>query len=139
MIVDGAIPMHKILASVNDPAAGGVSLFAGTVRDHNEKGPVHQIRYESYKEMAEDVMSEIQQEMRAKWKLNKIAIIHRIGTLNVGEASVVVAVSSEHRREAFEACMYGINNIKTRVPIWKKEFMESGEVWVEGTLPKCDV
>jgi molybdopterin synthase catalytic subunit len=139
MIVDGTIPVHKILADLDDPAAGAVVLFAGRVRDHNEEGSVHQIRYESYKEMAEDVMAVIEQEMRTKWKLSKIAMVHRIGTLNVGEASVVVAVSSEHRREAFDACKYGIDNIKNRVPIWKKEFMESGEAWVEGILPKGEV
>ena len=110
-------------------------MFVGTVRAHNDKGSVIQIDYEAYNEMAEDVIAEIENEMKAKWKLGKIKMVHRIGRLKVGEASVAVAVSSEHRKEAFEACRYGIDNIKSRVPIWKKEFMASGEGWVEGVLP----
>jgi molybdopterin synthase catalytic subunit len=134
LITNNPILLQNILAETNDSAAGAVSLFIGTVRNHNEKGAVRQIKYESYKEMAEEIMLEIERETRAKWRVNKITMVHRIGLLNVGEASVVVAVSAGHRKEAFEACRYGIDNIKSRVPIWKKEIMKTDEQWVDGVL-----
>ena len=132
------IDLCKILVDAKDRSAGGTVLFIGSVRDHNEKGTVSEIYYEAYKEMAEDKMAEIENEVRKRWKITKFVAIHRIGNLKVGEPSVAVAVSAEHRKEAFEACKYGIDEIKTRVPIWKKELSESGTIWVEGVSPKSD-
>ncbi len=134
MITDDPILIPEIVANVGDSGAGAVALFVGVVRDHNAKGRVRQIHYESYKEMAEDVMAEIENEMRSRWKVENVVMIHRTGLLEVGEASVAVAVSSAHREEAFDACRYGIDNIKSRVPVWKKEIMDSNEEWVKGVL-----
>ncbi|MFQ5940897.1 MAG: molybdenum cofactor biosynthesis protein MoaE [Nitrososphaerales archaeon] len=132
------IDLCKILVSVKDKSAGGAVLFIGSVRDHNEKGSVSEIYYEAYKEMAEEKLAEIENEVRKRWNVKKFVAIHRIGNLTVGEPSVAVAVSSEHRKEAFEACKYGIDEIKTRVPIWKKEVSDSGVVWAEGVSPASD-
>ncbi len=130
------IDLCNILVDAKDRSAGGTTLFIGSVRDHNEKGTVSEIYYEAYKEMAEEKMAEIEKEVRKRWNINKFVAIHRIGNLKVGEPSVAIAVSAEHRQEAFEACKYGIDEIKTRVPIWKKEVSESGVAWVEGIPPK---
>lgn len=132
------IDLCKILVDAKDRSSGGTVLFIGSVRDHNENGPVSEIYYEAYKEMAEEKITEIEDEVRKRWNIKKFVAIHRIGNLRVGEPSVAVAVSSEHRKEAFEACRYGIDEIKTRVPIWKKEVSASGTVWAEGVSPKSD-
>lgn len=132
------IDLSEILSDVKNRSAGGTVLFVGSVRDHNEMGPVSRIQYEAYREMAEDKIAEIENEVRKRWKIKKFAAIHRIGNLKVGEISVAVAVSSEHRGEAFQACEYGIDKIKTNVPIWKKEISESGASWVEGVPLKND-
>lgn len=132
------INLSKILSDVKDKSAGGTVLFVGSVRDHNDTGPVSKIHYEAYQEMAEDKINEIEREVRKKWNIQRFVAIHRIGNLKVKEISVAVAASAEHRREAFEACKYGIDKIKTNVPIWKKEISESGESWVEGVPLKND-
>ena len=132
LITDNVIDLSKILIDVSDNSAGAITLFVGTVRDHDSEGHVSALYYEAYKKMAEDMMTEIEKEVLRKWNIIKFSAIHRIGTLKVSEISVAVAVSSEHRNEAFEACKYGIDNIKTRVPIWKKEYSEAGDKWVTG-------
>jgi len=132
LITDNAIDLSKILIDVSDNSAGAITLFVGTVRDHDSDGHVSALYYDAYKKMAEDMMTEIEKEVLRKWNIIKFSAIHRIGTLKVSEISVAVAVSSEHRNEAFEACKYGIDNIKTRVPIWKKECSEAGDKWVTG-------
>ena len=132
LITDNAIDLSKILIDVSDNSAGAITLFVGTVRDRDSDGHVSALYYEAYKKMAEDMMTEIEKEVLRKWNIIKFSAIHRIGTLKVSEISVAVAVSSEHRNEAFEACKYGIDNIKTRVPIWKKEYSEEGDKWVTG-------
>ena len=132
LITDNAIDLSKILIDVSDNSAGAITLFVGTVRDHDSRGHVSALFYEAYKKMAEDMMTEIEKEVLDKWNIIKFSATHRIGTLKVSEISVAVAVSSEHRKEAFEACKYGIDNIKTRVPIWKKEYSETGDNWVHG-------
>ena len=132
LITDNVIDLSKILIDVSDNSAGAITLFVGTVRDHNSRGHVSALFYEAYKKMAEDMMTEIEKEVLYKWNIIKFSATHRIGTLKVSEISVAVAVSSEHRKEAFEACKYGIDNIKTRVPIWKKEYSETGDNWVPG-------
>ena len=131
--------MARLLSFVGDGASGATALFVGTVRDHNDRGRVFEIEYESYREMAEGRLAEIEAEMIKKWNLNKVALIHRVGTLRVGEASVAIAVSAPHRKEAFEACRFGIDSVKSRVPIWKKEVMESGAFWASGLPLEDDV
>ncbi len=135
-ITEKPIDVNKLRSDVSDPRSGAVVFFTGTVRDHNEVGKVSELHYEAYLEMAEKVLQEIENEIHKKWKINKFIAIHRTGTLKVGEVSVAVSVSAEHRREAFEACKFGIDAIKERVPIWKKEFTESGTQWLEGAIPK---
>jgi molybdopterin synthase catalytic subunit len=135
-ITQEPIDLCNVLVAAKDRSTGGTVLFIGSVRDHNEKGTVSEIYYEAYKEMAEEKMAEIEKEARERWKIKKFVAIHRVGNLKVGEPSVAVIVSAEHRQEAFEACKYGIDQIKTRVPIWKKEVSGSGVAWVEGASLK---
>jgi len=107
----------------------------GTVRNHNEGYDVSGIYYEAYIRMAGDAMSKIEAETIKRWNLKKFAAVHRIGNLKIGEVSVAIAVSSEHRAEAFEAARYAIDQIKTEVPIWKKEVINNGKEarWAQGT------
>ncbi len=123
----------KVLSEVMDVAAGGVALFLGTVRDHSEAGKVVELDYQSYVDMAERNLREIEKEVLRKWPVKKIKIVHRIGRLRVGEVSVAVALSTPHRAEAFEACRYAIDRIKRDVPIWKREMLAGGKrIWVAG-------
>ena len=135
-ITEKPIDVDKLLDYVSDQSSGASVLFTGTVRDHNEQDKVSELHYEAYQEMAEKILQEIENEIHAKWKINKFIAIHRTGTLKVGEVSVAVAVSSEHRKEAFEACKFAIDSIKEKAPIWKKEFAESGTEWLEGVITK---
>jgi len=135
-ITEKPIDVNKLLNDVSDQSSGASVLFTGTVRDHNKQDKVSKLHYETYQEMAEKILQEIENEIHAKWKINKFIAIHRTGTLKVGEVSVAVAVSSEHRKEAFEACKFGIDSIKEKAPIWKKEFTESGAEWLEGVITK---
>ena len=135
-ITEKPIDVNKLLNDVSDQSSGASVLFTGTVRDHNEQDKVSKLHYEAYQEMAEKILQEIENEIRTKWKINKFIAIHRTGTLKVGEVSVAIAVSAEHRKEAFEACKFGIDAIKEKAPIWKKEFSESGIEWLEGVITK---
>ena len=135
-ITEKPIDVNKLLNDVSDQSSGASVLFTGTVRDHNKQDKVSKLHYEAYQEMAKKILQEIENEIHTKWKINKFSAIHRIGTLKVGEVSVAVAVSSEHRKEAFEACKFGIDSIKEKAPIWKKEFAESGAEWLEGVITK---
>ena len=130
-ITEKPIDVNKLLDYVSSPSSGATVLFTGTVRDHNQGDKVSKLHYETYYEMAEKILQEIENKVNSKWNINKFIAIHRTGTLKVGEISVAVAVSSGHRKEAFETCKFGIDSIKEKVPIWKKEFTESGTKWVE--------
>ncbi len=122
-----------VMSAVQDPECGGTALFIGTVRDRSEAGSVDRIHYEAYEPMAEKVLEQIEEEVSSKWPQSKVRLVHRIGELDVGEVSVVVAASAPHRAEAFDACRLAIERIKREVPIWKKERLVGGrEVWVEG-------
>jgi len=133
-ITEKPIDVNKLLNDVSDQSSGASVFFTGTVRDHNEQDKVTKLHYEAYQEMAEKILQEIEIEVHKKWNINKFVAIHRTGTLKVGEVSVAVAVSAEHRKEAFEACKFGIDSIKEKAPIWKKEFAESGTEWLGVTL-----
>ena len=123
----------KVLESVHDKSAGGVVLFLGTVRNRSEGRSVVGLEYETYREMAEKRLAELEREVRARWRVKKMTMIHREGRLRVGEVSVAVAVSSEHRAEAFEAARFAIDRIKTSAPIWKREVLKGGrKLWVDG-------
>jgi molybdopterin synthase catalytic subunit len=107
-----------------------VVLFLGTVRDNREGARVHHLEYEAYEPRALRDMRDVCDEAAARWPLLGVAMIHRVGTLGVGEISVAIAVSAPHRADAFAAGKYAIDALKQRVPIWKKEVWEGGEVWV---------
>jgi molybdopterin synthase catalytic subunit len=119
---------------VSDPAAGGLVLFAGTVRDHSDAGEVTALDYEAWDEMVNRRLEAIGEEMFARWPICRAALLHRVGHLGVGEVSVVVCCTAPHRAEAFEAARHGIERLKEDVPIWKKEQLESGDArWVMGS------
>lgn len=127
------IDTAKVLRSVQDSSAGGTVMFLGTIRNVSEGRAVRGLKYEVYREMAEKRMEEIEREVRRLWPVKRVAMVHRYGDLEVGEVSVAVAVSSEHRAEAFRACRYAIDTIKGSLPLWKKEKLKGGaESWVRG-------
>jgi molybdopterin converting factor subunit 1 len=117
-------------AVVASPDTGAVVTFTGTVRDHARGQSVTALDYEAYAPAAEKMLARIGDEIRERWGLERIAIIHRTGLLTVAEASVVISISSAHRDAAFDACRYAIERLKEIVPIWKKEFYQDGETWV---------
>ncbi len=131
-IVTEPIDPRVVEAAVAHSGAGALCVFHGVVRDHSRGKRVSHLEYEAYPPMAEKVLAQIGEEIAQRWPGTRVAITHRVGRLVVGETSVVIAVSSPHRAEAFEACRYAIEELKVRVPIWKKEFAEDGEYWVEG-------
>jgi molybdopterin synthase catalytic subunit len=119
-----------VAALVEDPGCGAAVTFVGNVRRENEGREVDYLEYEAYPGMAEAKMAEIGQEIAQRWGLDRVAIAHRLGRCEVGEASIVIAVASPHRREAFEACHYAIDRVKEIVPIWKREVWRDGAVWI---------
>jgi molybdopterin synthase catalytic subunit len=126
--------MEEAADFVADPAAGATCVFAGTVRNRSEAGDVSGLVYEAWDELAERRLREVAGEMRSTWPVRRVALLHRIGALDVGETSVVVACSAPHRAEAFEACRHGIERLKQDVPIWKKETLATGDAhWVMGS------
>jgi molybdopterin synthase catalytic subunit len=129
-IVENEIDIRRVLQSVRDPAAGGIDIFIGTTRNNSKGKQVLSLEYETYQPMALKLMYRIADEATTRWGLCKISIVHRIGRVNIGEASVVIAASSAHRKEAFEACRFAIDTLKKEVPIWKKEYFADSEIWV---------
>jgi len=133
-----ALSERAISEAVADPGAGAIALFSGIVRDQTGGRRVKFLEYEAHAPMALAKMREIATAMRARWPGTlRVALVHRIGRLEIGESSVMIAVSSPHRREAFEACHFAIDTLKETVPVWKKEYFEDGEVWV-GLQSECD-
>lgn len=119
---------------LEDNSAGALSIFIGNVRNQGRSGNVSEIYYETYREMAEQKMREIENEAQTKWQIKKLVAFHRIGNVRVGETSVIIGISSEHRHESFEACKYVIDGVKSRVPIWKKEISKESQKWADGIL-----
>lgn len=137
-IVDSAIDVTRLVEVVSRGDTGAVVTFVGTTRDHNVGRRVHRLEYEAYPEMAEREMERIAEEAKKRFAVSEVAIAHRIGTVEIGEASVAIAVSAAHRGAAFDACRFAIDRLKEIVPIWKKEIYEGGEVWIgpqQGGLP----
>jgi molybdopterin synthase catalytic subunit len=129
-ITDSPINMQELADFVADPAAGAMATFVGMTRNTNEGRRVIRLEYECYPGMAEKEMKKIALEALTRWPIRKIAMIHRLGQVDIGEASVAIAVSSGHRHATFEACHFAINQLKAIVPIWKKELYEGGELWI---------
>ena len=130
-VVERPLSPDDIAARVDDPGAGGAVIFSGVVRNETGGRPVKFLEYEAHAPMAEAKMREIGAAIRARWPgVRRVAMLHRIGRLEIGESSVLIAVCAAHRAEAFEACRYAIDTLKRTVPVWKKEHFEDGEVWV---------
>jgi molybdopterin synthase catalytic subunit len=132
-ITNEPIDATALVEAVRTDEAGAVAVFYGVVRNHNCGRRVLYLEYDAYPPMAEKKMREIAAEVRQRWPVTGIAMRHRIGRLEIGEASVVIAVASAHRADAIAACHYAIDRLKEIVPIWKKEVFEGGEEWLEGT------
>ena len=131
-ITDDPIAPGALYDTVRADGDGAVVTFAGVVRDHSNGKRTDHLVYEAYRPMAEQEMAKIGEEAASRWNIDGIAILHRVGRLEVGEISVLVAVSSPHRAEGFSACQFAIDRLKQTVPVWKKEMSEDGEYWVEG-------
>jgi molybdopterin synthase catalytic subunit len=129
-IFDSPLSVQNATDEIRDEYAGGEAIFVGRVRRISEGRRIKHLFYECQIPMAERQIQKIIDAMRERWPLKKINVQHRIGRLEVGDIAVIVAVSSEHRKEALEACRFGIDEIKHRVPIWKKEISEQGEEWI---------
>jgi molybdopterin synthase catalytic subunit/molybdopterin converting factor small subunit len=129
-VTEEPLSLEAVAAEVADERAGGVATFTGTVRRQSRGREVTHLEYEAYAEMAEDVMARLAADLEARYDLCSIAIHHRVGRLEVGEASVVIAVSAPHRQDALAACKDAIDRLKETVPLWKKEVYEGGEEWV---------
>jgi molybdopterin synthase catalytic subunit len=115
------------------PADGAVCLFLGVVRNENAGRAVLRLEYDCYEEMALPLLQQIARDACARFPVTDVRIVHRVGALAIGEASVAIAVVSPHRAQAFEACRFAIDTLKKTVPIWKKEFYADGAVWLEGS------
>lgn len=129
-IASGPIDVAAVAAAVTQPGTGATVTFIGTTRDHNEGRRVIQLEYEAYADMALAEMRKIGDAAKQQWPIEKVAIVHRIGVVPLGEASVVIAVSAGHRHAAFAACHFAIDRLKEVVPIWKKEHFDGGQVWI---------
>ena len=127
-----AIRPEDLLAAVRGDGDGAEALFVGAVRNHNEGRRVLYLEYHAYPEMARRQLESLARELSEEFGTGRVAIVHRVGTLEIGEISVVIAVAAPHRREALAACAAAIDRIKERVPVWKKEYFEGGSVWIEG-------
>lgn len=124
------VSIDEIVSRLADPAIGAVGTFVGVVRGETDGRETQHLEYEAYPEMAEEQLRQIGEEIREQWStIHEVAIVHRIGRLEIGEIIVVIAVSSAHRREVFDATHYAIDRLKEIVPIWKKEVWADGEAW----------
>jgi molybdopterin synthase catalytic subunit len=131
-LVDAPLDARRLEAAVVTSGAGAICTFTGVVRDTSRGRSVTHLEYDAYPEMAEKQMHAIAAEIAERWPEARVAMAHRTGRLEIGEASVVVSVACPHRAEAIAACKWGIDRLKEMVPIWKKEFAADGEVWIEG-------
>jgi molybdopterin synthase catalytic subunit len=129
-LTDQPIDPAAVLREVSDPRAGGIATFIGTTRVESRGRTVHYLDYEAYGGMAEQVMAELADELKRDHDLCEVAIAHRIGRVDIGEPSVVIAVSAPHRAAALAACRKAIDTLKETVPLWKKEVYEGGEEWI---------
>jgi molybdopterin synthase catalytic subunit len=133
-ITEAPLSVDRLVAEVGQNTSGAVASFVGIVREFARGRQVRYLEYDAYPEMARASMRQIGDEIRKRWPVDRIAMVHRIGRLAIGEASVAIAVSSPHRREALEACAYAIERVKEIVPIWKKEVWTDGAEWIGSTM-----
>ncbi len=130
VVLGEPLSLDRVVAAVSSGEAGGVVTFTGMVRRHSHGARIERLEYEAYREMAEKVMRTLCDEIEAEVAGARVAVEHRVGVLGIGEVAVVIAAAAPHRAEAFTACRAMIDRLKDRVPIWKKEVGESGEIWV---------
>jgi MoaE-MoaD fusion protein len=129
-LVEGPLDLAAVIAEVADERAGAIATFQGTVRRQSRGREVIALEYEAYGGMAEKVMAEIAAGVKQRYDLSEVAVAHRVGRCEVGEVSVAIAVSAPHRQDALSACRDVIDELKQRVPLWKKELYEGGEEWI---------
>jgi molybdopterin synthase catalytic subunit len=134
-LVHNAIDPGPLLGHVRSRGDGAIVTFDGFVRDHSKNRRTLYLEYEAYEAMAISKLREIATHLHLHFSFDRLAMVHRLGRLEIGDCSVFIAVSSAHRAAAFEACRYAIDTLKRTVPIWKKEYFEDGSVWAEGELP----
>ena len=125
------LSLDALLAQVGGTDCGGIVTFTGVVRDHSRGHAIDHLEYEAYVPMAEREMKHIAARVRERWPEVRIAMSHRVGRLELGDAAVMIVAGAPHRAEAFEACRFAIDTLKQTVPIWKKEFSQQGTYWVE--------
>jgi MoaE-MoaD fusion protein len=135
LLVREPIVSRELLENLKAPEDGAVVVFDGFVRNNFKGRRTLYLEYEAYEPMAYAKMREIGAQIRTKFQIHRLAIVHRLGRLEIGDTSVLIAVSSPHRGAAFDACRYAIDTLKRAVPIWKKEYFADGAVWAEGELP----
>jgi len=129
IVTEDKLDISAICNEVGDPTVGAISTFIGVTRNHFEQKEVLKLEYEAYKPMAEKELQKICNQVRSHWDVKHIAMYHKIGLVPIGDASVIIAISSIHRSESLEAVHYAIDELKATVPIWKKEFYADGSVW----------
>ena len=127
-----AIDARSLADVILRPEDGALCIFEGVVRNNSKGKATRYLEYEAYETMALKTMEEIGEFVRAAWEIGCVAIVHRLGRMEIGETSVAIIITSPHRRASFDACEYAIDRLKKIVPIWKKEFFEDGEIWIEG-------
>jgi molybdopterin synthase catalytic subunit len=137
-ITSEPLDIHALLPIVDAAGTGAVTTFLGLVRDHNQGRRVLHLVYEAYEPLAEKALQRIVAEVKEQWPAVVLAVHHRTGRLAIGEASVAIAAGSPHRAEAFAACRYAIERVKQIVPVWKHEYFEGGDVWIEGATADPD-
>jgi MoaE-MoaD fusion protein len=130
LLSDEPLSLDRVVDEVRSDQAGAIATFTGTTRISSRGRTVVHLDYEAYEGMAEQVMAEIGDSLRSRYELTEIAIHHRVGRVSIGEVSVVIAVSAPHRADALAACKDAIDELKERVPLWKKEVYEGGEEWI---------
>jgi len=135
LLIREPIRSRELVESLKAPDDGAVVVFDGFVRNNFKGQRTLYLEYEAYEPMAHAKMREIGAQIRAKFPIHRLAIVHRLGRLEIGDTSVLIAVSSPHRAAAFDACRYAIDTLKRAVPIWKKEYFFGGAVWAEGEVP----
>jgi len=129
-ITDKPINTQEVIDLVASPQAGAIDVFIGTVRNTTQSKSVQRLEFEAYEAMAISEIRKIVDQTCERWSVQKMAVYHRKGILEIGDIAVVIAVSTPHRKDAFDACQFAIDTLKQTVPIWKKEVFEDGEEWV---------
>ncbi len=134
LITSRKLNLARLIHDVEYPGAGAIVTFVGTVRNNSKGKQVKYLEYEAYDELAVRMLEQICQEAQARWTEARLVMAHRTGRLDIGDASVMIAVSAPHRADAFAACRYAFERIKSVLPVWKREFAADGDYWVEGPV-----